>query len=97
MVDNFAFATDYIQTDPWPIARHVLVIAEIGINHNGGLHDRQSSSLTSAKKAGCDAVKFRKELLRSCIPKKCWTPRERVLGGPRGRTENGARVREGGV
>ena len=35
MTDHFQFATDMIQTDPWPIARHVFVIAEIGINHNG--------------------------------------------------------------
>ena len=37
MNDDFAFATDLIQTDPWPITRHALVIAEVGINHNGDL------------------------------------------------------------
>ena len=27
--------TDLIQREPWPIGRHTLVVAEIGINHNG--------------------------------------------------------------
>ena len=31
MNGDFAFATDLIQTDPWPIARQALVIAEVGI------------------------------------------------------------------
>ena len=37
MIKNFEFATDMIQKEPWPIAEHCLVIAEIGINHNGDL------------------------------------------------------------
>ena len=62
MTDHFQFATDLIQTDPWPIARHVLVIGEIGINHNGdvGIAKRM---IDMAKSAGCDAVKFQKRTI----------------------------------
>jgi N-acetylneuraminate synthase len=59
MTDSFVFATDLIQRDPWPIARHVLVIAEIGINHNGDIGVAKKL-IDMAKKAGCDAVKFQK-------------------------------------
>ena len=62
MTDNFGFATDLIQADPWPIARHVLIIAEIGINHNGdvGIAKRL---IDMAKNGGCDAVKFQKRTI----------------------------------
>ncbi len=59
MNDNFEFATGLIQESPWPIAHHVLVIAEIGINHNGDL-DIAKQLIGMAKTAGCDAVKFQK-------------------------------------
>jgi len=50
------------QTEPWPILRHVYVIAEIGINHNGDFEIvRQLIDL--AKSAGCDAVKFQKRTI----------------------------------
>jgi N-acetylneuraminate synthase len=55
-------AEELIQAEPWPIARHVYVIAEIGINHNGDLEIvRQLIDL--AKSAGCDAVKFQKRTI----------------------------------
>ena len=59
MIDNFEFAVDLIQSEPWPIARYVWIIAEIGINHNGdvGIAKRL---IDMAKNAGCDAVKFQK-------------------------------------
>ena len=62
MTDNFEFATDLIQTDPWPITKHVLITAEIGINHNGdvGIAKRL---IDMAKNAGCDAVKFQKRTI----------------------------------
>src|SRR3989338_5835854 len=53
------FTTDVIQEDPWPIARHVVVIAELGINHNGDLAIAKQL-IDMAKAAGCDAVKFQK-------------------------------------
>lgn len=62
MADEFQFAVNLIQKDPWPIARHILVIAEIGINHNGdvGIAKRL---IDMAKAAGCDAVKFQKRTI----------------------------------
>lgn len=61
-MSDFAFATDLAQTDPWPIARHVLVIAEVGINHNGDL-DLAKRLISMAHEAGCDAVKFQKRTI----------------------------------
>jgi N-acetylneuraminate synthase len=62
MNDEFAFATDLIQTDPWPIARHALVIAEVGINHNGDVKIAKQL-IDLAKQTGCDAVKFQKRTI----------------------------------
>ncbi len=59
MTDDFTFAVDLAQDEPWAIARHVLVIAEIGINHNGSLEITRRL-IDMAKAAGCDAVKFQK-------------------------------------
>lgn len=56
------FDLDFVQTDPWPIPRHVYVIAEIGINHNGSL-DIAKELIAVAKRAGCDAVKFQKRTI----------------------------------
>ena len=56
------FTTDVIQEDPWPIARHVVVIAELGINHNGDL-EMAKQLIDMAKAAGCDAVKLQKRTI----------------------------------
>jgi len=62
MLDNLKFATDLLQKDPWPISRHVMVIAEIGINHNGDLGIAKKL-IDMAKNAGCDMVKFQKRTI----------------------------------
>ena len=59
MTDYFEFATGMIQTDPWPVAQHVLLIAETGINHNGDV-DIAKRLIAMAKNAGWDAIKFQK-------------------------------------
>ena len=59
MKDAYEFPTDLIQADPWPIAKHVFIIAEIGINHNGDIA-LTKRLIDMAKNAGCDAVKFQK-------------------------------------
>ena len=62
MTDGPRFAHDLIQDAPWPIPRHPLVIAEIGINHNGDLAVAKSL-IDMAKNAGCDFVKFQKRTI----------------------------------
>ena len=42
----------------------IYIIAEIGINHNGSL-DIAKQLIDIAKVAGCDVVKFKKEILIS--------------------------------
>ncbi len=58
MSDSLAFL-DLIQENPWPIAKHVFMIAEIGINHNGSVAIAKRL-IDVAKGAGWDAVKFQK-------------------------------------
>lgn len=60
--NGFEFATDLVQTEPWPIPRRVFIIAEIGINHNGDV-DIAKQLINQAKAAGCDAVKFQKRTI----------------------------------
>ena len=62
MNNNFDFATDMIQSEPWPIARHCLTIAEIGINHNGDI-DIAKQLIDMAKASDCDVVKFQKRTI----------------------------------
>ena len=62
MIKNFEFATDMIQEEPWPIAEHCLVIAEIGINHNGDL-DLAKKLIDLAKLCDSDVVKFQKRTI----------------------------------
>ena len=62
MSDHFAFVTDLICMQPVPIPRHVFIIAEIGINHNGDLLIARQL-IDMAKHAGCDAVKFQKRTI----------------------------------
>ncbi len=54
--------TDLVQDVPWPIARRVFIIAEIGINHNGDVGIAKQL-IDMAKKTGCDAVKFQKRTI----------------------------------
>lgn len=80
MTYDFKFSTDLIQEEPWPIARHVLVIAEIGINHNGDMGVAKKL-IDMAKNAGCDAVKFQKRTIDIVYPKEFLdSPRESPWG-----------------
>jgi len=80
MADNFKFATDLIQTEPWPIANHVMVIAELGINHNGDINIAKQM-IDMAKKADCDAVKFQKRTIDIVYTKEFLdSPRESPWG-----------------
>jgi N-acetylneuraminate synthase len=49
----------------------VLVIAEIGINHNGSL-EMARKLIDGAHVAGADAVKFQKRTPELCVPKEQW-------------------------
>jgi len=62
VIKNFEFATDMIQEEPWPIAEHCLVIAEIGINHNGDL-ELAKKLIDLAKLCDSDVVKFQKRTI----------------------------------
>lgn len=55
-------ALELIPDSPWGIAKHVFVIAEIGINHNGDLA-LAKKLIDVAAAAGCDAVKFQKRTI----------------------------------
>ena len=80
MRENFRFATELLQDEPWSIARHVLIIAEIGINHNGdvGIAKRL---IDTAKAAGCDVVKFQKRTIDLVYTKESLdSPRESPWG-----------------
>ena len=58
----------------------VIVIAEIGINHNGSL-DIAKKLIDIAATAGCDAVKFQKRSVEKLYPKKTLDqPRESPWG-----------------
>ena len=67
MNNLFDFAGNCIQTHPWPIARRVFFIAEIGINHNGDI-EIAKQLINQAKAAGCDAVKFQKRTIDIVYP-----------------------------
>jgi N-acetylneuraminate synthase len=62
VIKNFEFATGMIQKEPWPIAEHCLVIAEIGINHNGNL-EFAKKLIDLAKACDSDVVKFQKRTI----------------------------------
>jgi N-acetylneuraminate synthase len=59
--------SDLVQTGPWPVPTHVLLIAEIGINHNGDL-ELAKRLVAMAQEAGCDAVKFQKRTVDVLYP-----------------------------
>jgi N-acetylneuraminate synthase len=53
--------------DGWP----VLIVAEIGINHNGSV-ELAKRLIQGAARAGCDAVKFQKRTPELCVPREQW-------------------------
>ena len=53
---------DLINSSSWPIPKHVFIIGEIGINHNGDVNIAKKL-IDMAKSAGCDAVKFQKRTI----------------------------------
>ena len=71
---------DPIKSNPWPIIKHVFIIGEIGINHNGDI-EIAKKLIDMAKSAGCDAVKFQKRTLDIVYtPKLLDSPRESPWG-----------------
>jgi N-acetylneuraminate synthase len=67
MTDPMRFANDLIQDAPLPLPRHPLIIAEVGINHNGDI-EIAKQLIDMAHRAGCDAVKFQKRTPEICVP-----------------------------
>lgn len=59
---QYPFVSTFVAIDPVPIPRHIFVIAEIGINHNGSI-EIAKKLVDMAKAAGCDAVKFQKRTI----------------------------------
>jgi len=58
----------------------IFVTAEIGINHNGDI-DIAKKLIDSAKKSGCNAVKFQKRTIDKIYSKEILdTPRESPWG-----------------
>lgn len=80
MSDFKGFQFDYIQTSPWPIVRRPIVIAEVGINHNGSM-DIAKQLIDMAADAGCDFVKFQKRTIDIVYtPEQLAQPRESPWG-----------------
>lgn len=73
--NNSPFATDAVALEPVAISRHILLIAEIGINHNGDV-EIAKRLIDMAKDAGWDAVKFQKRTIDIVYSKE-------VLNAPR--------------
>ncbi len=57
-----SLATERLAAQPWPLSGRPLVIAEIGINHNGDIAIAKQL-IHAAREAGCDAVKFQKRTI----------------------------------
>jgi N-acetylneuraminate synthase len=75
--------------DSYPVADHVFVVAEIGINHNGDLAIAQKL-IDMAKAAGCDAVKFQKRTIDIVYtPEQLAQPRESPWGTTQGEQKAG--------
>ncbi len=80
MKDTLYFANDLLQTEPFPISKHVFLIAEIGINHNGSI-DIAKKLIELSKGCGFDAVKFQKRTIDIVYTKDVLdTPRESPWG-----------------
>ncbi|MBH88978.1 MAG: N-acetylneuraminate synthase [Magnetovibrio sp.] len=71
---------DFINSSSLPIPKHVFIIGEIGINHNGDI-EIAKKLIDMAKSAGCDAVKFQKRTVEIVYtPKLLNSPRESPWG-----------------
>lgn len=80
MSDCLEFPIDLVQSKPWPIVRSALIIAEVGINHNGDIAIAKQL-IDLAKAAGCDAVKFQKRTIDIVYSKELLdSPRESPWG-----------------
>jgi N-acetylneuraminate synthase len=80
MTHPLSFASDLILETPVPIPKHPLVIAEIGINHNGDI-DIAKKLIDLAHSAGCDLVKFQKRTIETVYSKDVLdSPRESPWG-----------------
>lgn len=72
-----------------PVAGHVFVIAEIGINHNGSV-EIAKSLIEMAKHADCDAVKFQKRTVDIVYtPEQLAQQRESPWGTTQGEQKRG--------
>ncbi len=88
------FDFEYIQTSPWPIVRRPIVIAEIGINHNGSL-DIARQLIDMASEAGCDFVKFQKRTIDIVYtPAQLAQPRESPWGSTQREQKEGLEFNE---
>lgn len=59
---DFSACFDNVVIEKIPVCRHVFIIAEIGINHNGDI-EIAKRLIDMAAEAGCDAVKFQKRTI----------------------------------
>jgi N-acetylneuraminate synthase len=74
------FATDMFTAESISLAKHVFVIGEIGINHNGDI-DIAKKLIEVAHQSGCDAVKFQKRTVDIVYtPETLAMPRESPWG-----------------
>ena len=64
----YPFLSGFAAMEPSPIPRHVFVVGEIGINHNGSV-EIAKQLIDMARNAGCDAVKFQKRTVDIVYPK----------------------------
>jgi N-acetylneuraminate synthase len=88
------FDFEYIQTSPWPIVRRPIVVAEIGINHNGSL-DIAKQLIDMASEAGCDFVKFQKRSIDIVYsPSQLAQPRESPWGSTQREQKEGLEFNE---
>lgn len=88
------FDFEYIQTSPWPIVRRPIMIAEIGINHNGSL-DIARQLIDMASEVGCDFVKFQKRTIDIVYtPAQLAQPRESPWGSTQREQKEGLEFNE---
>lgn len=88
------FDFEYIQTSPWPIVRRPIMIAEIGINHNGSL-DIARQLIDMASEVGCDFVKFQKRTIDIVYtPEQLAQPRESPWGSTQREQKEGLELNE---